>query len=837
MADIFLSHSSADNDAADKIKAWLERDRASWSVFLDKSDRDGIQAGQDWQDRLRQELQSCRLVLAIITDNWLASRWCFTEAVTANFRGKDFVGVLPGALSEEALKAAPPIVHTRQQGKVDLDTGEGWDALLLALDRSGLDPNQWFSIPEGVPPYPGFVAFEEKDAGVFFGRGQEITLYLGAIKELRERDQAQALVISGGSGTGKSSLLKAGLIPRLRRQPDWLVFKAFDPSRDPIRAMFASLRAGAEAVGAAIDLPSRPPETSQDLADCLQDALWNIEEKSESWLLLPIDQAEVLLADTGSAGGEAGQGAQAEGARLLGAIGQILESRKRKLIAVFTIRTEFLPALQRAVPPAVLKDQSLRPITALAEVIEKPAERFGIELERGLSGQMVEDTSGAEALPLLAYTLRELYDRFGSDKRLELQEYQDLGGVTGAIETKLHNALDDLKPGPEELAAFRRAFVRQLVKVDEGAVEGERYLRRAVPRDALPDGASRLIDRLRDARLLVDGEDGTIAIAHERLIEDWRDMPLRRWLAEDSGDRQLIENLRSRHADHRDGGPLLSQKPLRDAEDLLARDPSLEADEPELVTFIRSSTKEEQQVAKAERDRLEREAEDARKITRRTQIGAGVAACLALVAAGVGYIAYQNAQEAATQRDAAFLSAQEAEKQRDLAQAALEETEIANSRRLAGLSEEATAAGDVERGILIALEALPHAVAGTETDADTPEAEQALAKAIYAFHEPTVLQGQGKYVGIADFGSDGQEVLTAARDGNVRIWDTVSGKDLVVFEGSGREIESAQRSPDGARVVIGTQDGTCAPLGCRDRPGSRAASRASDTGLRGELRP
>jgi hypothetical protein len=115
MADIFLSHSSADNDAADTIRAWLGRDRSSWSVFLDKNPRDGILAGQGWQDRLRSELQSCRLVLAVITKDWLASRWCFTEAVTANFRGKGFVGVVPAALPASALDIAPPIVHEQQR--------------------------------------------------------------------------------------------------------------------------------------------------------------------------------------------------------------------------------------------------------------------------------------------------------------------------------------------------------------------------------------------------------------------------------------------------------------------------------------------------------------------------------------------------------------------------------------------------------------------------------------------------------------------------------------------------------------------------------------------------
>ena len=156
---------------------------------------------------------SCRAAascVAIITKDWLASRWCFTEAVTATFRGKDFVGVLPGPLPDGALDVAPPIVHERQRQPLDLTTGAGWKELLHALDRSGLDPSQWFAIPEGVGPYPGFVAFEEKDAGVFFGRDQEITQYLDELNLLKAPDRAQALAISGGSGAANPRCSRPG---------------------------------------------------------------------------------------------------------------------------------------------------------------------------------------------------------------------------------------------------------------------------------------------------------------------------------------------------------------------------------------------------------------------------------------------------------------------------------------------------------------------------------------------------------------------------------------------------------------------------------------------------
>ena len=178
MADIFISHSGQDNEAAAAIGERIRRERPTWSLFYDK---DNIRAGQRWQERLREELQSCRVVLALLSRNWLGSPWCFTEAVTATFRGKDVVGIETEDLTADDLARAPPILHERQRVRLRDGDDRPWQEILEALDRSGLDPNDWFPIPPNVGPYPGLVAFDEKDAGVFFGRKQEITEYLGIL--------------------------------------------------------------------------------------------------------------------------------------------------------------------------------------------------------------------------------------------------------------------------------------------------------------------------------------------------------------------------------------------------------------------------------------------------------------------------------------------------------------------------------------------------------------------------------------------------------------------------------------------------------------------------------
>src|SRR6516165_1974669 len=289
MADIFISHSAKDSEAAAAIGERIKRERPTWSLFYDK---DNIRAGQYWQERLREELTSCRVVLALLSRNWLGSPWCFTEAVTATFRGKDVVGIETEELTGDDLARAPPILHERQRVRLRDGDNRAWQEILEALDRSGLDPDDWFPIPPNVGPYPGLVAFDEKHAGVFFGRKQEITEYLGILDTLRGPDRSQVLVISGASGSGKSSLLRAGLIPRLRRKPVWVVISPLEVAREPVRNLLDRLGEAFARLGIsthALDL-TKLPDNPSSFVQILDEALWRLEQATGAWVLLPLDQ-------------------------------------------------------------------------------------------------------------------------------------------------------------------------------------------------------------------------------------------------------------------------------------------------------------------------------------------------------------------------------------------------------------------------------------------------------------------------------------------------------------------------------------------------------------------
>jgi WD40 repeat protein len=586
MADIFISHSSNDNEVAAAIGERIKRERPTWSLFYDK---DNIRAGQRWQERLREELTSCRVVLALLSRSWLDSHWCFAETVTGTFRGKDVVGIETEDLTSDDLARAPPILHERQRVRLRDGDDRAWQEILEALDRSGLDPNEWFPIPPNAGPYPGLIAFDEKDAGVFFGRKQEITEYLGILDTLRGPDRSQVIVISGASGCGKSSLLRAGLIPRLRRKPDWVVISPFEVASEPLRNLLERLADALAGLGVptqGLDL-TKPPDDPTIFARVLDETLRRLERArpaTDAWVLLPLDQAEALVASDVHAPDQS--------RLLLDALVQVLGRRTRHAILAATIRTEFVPRLEAIVagPEVRLLQAPLSAIGSLSEVIEKPANRFGIELEPGLSGRIVEDVRTADALPLLAYTLRALNESGGANRRLTLDEYRTLGGVQGAIGAKLQSVLSDPKPTAGEIQSLRRAFTRYLIRVDEGAVEGERLLRRVVPRASLPQQADRVIRRLVDAGLLVT-RDGTIELAHERLIDDWPKLTLRKWLNQDSTDRRLIDRLRERVNDDTLSDGLLGQ-----AEELLQRDYELAAEEPALAKLVQRSRDQKNEI-------------------------------------------------------------------------------------------------------------------------------------------------------------------------------------------------------------------------------------------------
>ena len=190
MAAIFISHSSADKEPAERMKHWLAEIGFD-QVFLDFDKHQGIPLGSDWERQLYQEMGRCHAVLLIVTQNWLSSKWCFAEFTQARALGKSIFVVI------ETPKGETMVAADLQVCDLTIDPEGGRERLRLALEGALLVAQSGFAFPRDRAPYPGLVSFEEQDAAVFFGRDSEINAIFEWVKSERSQ-QRQALVILGG---------------------------------------------------------------------------------------------------------------------------------------------------------------------------------------------------------------------------------------------------------------------------------------------------------------------------------------------------------------------------------------------------------------------------------------------------------------------------------------------------------------------------------------------------------------------------------------------------------------------------------------------------------------
>jgi hypothetical protein len=388
------------------MQAWL-RSKNHQSIFLDFDPADGIPAGRNWEQELYRRLRVCRAVIVLLSEHWLASRWCFAEVTQARALGKAIFPVRIAACADVA------VLGDVQQIDLTRDPDDGYRRLEVGLVKAGLDPREMFDWDPHRPPYPGLLALQEQDAAIFFGRDQEIGAGLDRLSRLRRMGGARLTLFLGASGSGKSSLVRAGLLPRLRRDPDnWLPVPPFRPQERPLDELalaladrFAEtdrardwqeirsvLRQGADA----------EPADGMALVDLVRD-LQIAAGHREATALLLIDQAEELF----------GEGPHPEALRFTRLLRAGLDAGGGKLMVLATMRSDFLDRFQT--DPG-LRDLEYEPVTVdpipsarLPEIIEGPARVAAIELGPGLVAAMLADTATEDALPLLAFTLRELH--------------------------------------------------------------------------------------------------------------------------------------------------------------------------------------------------------------------------------------------------------------------------------------------------------------------------------------------------------------------------------------------------------------------------------------------
>jgi hypothetical protein len=167
----------------------------------------------------------------------------------------------------------------------------------------------------------------------------------------------------------------------------------------------------------------------------------------------------------------------------------------------------------------------------VAEIITQPAKVAEVEVEPQLVTKLVTDAGSSNALPLLAFTLRELWERYAGDGQLTLEEYRDkLGGVQRVVGDAAENVLKLARVTEEQKRSLRAAFLAMMRITDDG-----KYARRVVKWNNLPETVRPLLERFVEARLLASGTEGServVEVAHERLFDSWQQ--LRDWISENA---------------------------------------------------------------------------------------------------------------------------------------------------------------------------------------------------------------------------------------------------------------------------------------------------------------
>ena len=586
MAVLFVSHASKDDRAAADLETWLRAHRFT-DVFIDHSN---IVGGEVWAQALRDAAAACRVIICLVTDNWLGSDECFGEFKAAWYMGKPIIPLL--ALREGGATAHPRLAKVIAEhqgfdvaacmttdGRLDLARDprieRGLEAGLRAagaLAEVGLDPEA-FAIDRALRPlpFPGLASFSDHDAdaAVFYGRSREIAEVLEQLRKMRADGDKRPLAILGASGAGKSSLLRAGVIPRLRRErPAWLPLRTFRPGADPLlnfAQALARTRADykkAEAYGAIrdrlLDAWRRAERDDTELTPAGNAALVaaldvegaklrNAAACPAATILMSIDQAEELMRADVEAGNV-----------LADCLRALMISPTSGWQLAFTVRTDSFPELQRHRRFRDLQacGYDLRPLPTFrfADVIEKPARRYGLVIDVGLADSLMEDAPKEDALPLLAFALQRLWRLYAEEGILTRSHYQNVGRLTGLIENAAERALRGIEPEQDEpmsddalsersLALCASTFVPALAHLnDRGAT-----IRCIAQWKDFRKEQQDLLTCFEHWRLVLrrgtDVDGGTVEVAHEALFREWT--RLKSWLEPERARLEVVRSLQT----------------------------------------------------------------------------------------------------------------------------------------------------------------------------------------------------------------------------------------------------------------------------------------------------
>jgi WD40 repeat protein len=628
----------------------------------------------------------------------------------------------------------------------------------------------------GPNPYKGLLAFQETDGSRFFGRSKQIEQLWDKFRSLHEGDSTiRLLPIYGPSGSGKSSLARAGLIPELARQPlpGYAAARVavLVPGTHPLEALASVL------ARVATDDPTPATKTREFAEELKQaneageyDGLRRIADLlpdiAFSPLIVLVDQFEEVYSLCEK---------QEERDAFIGNLLTGASDRSRHVSVIITLRSDFLGETQKhPILNRLFAQQGFLVPTMdeeeLRQAISQPAEIAGHPLDKATIELLIKDTEGREgALPLLQFALTRIWEGL-ADGREPAETLKAINGVGGALAGEAQRIYDSLS-SVEEKDIARRVFLG-LVQLGEGSKDTRRRteINKVVSQRDTPEQVKQVIARFSapGARLITlaaNANEETAEVTHEALFDHW--LLLNDWLDSSRSDIRFQRRL-DEAAVHWDE----HSRP----EGNLWRPPDLD-----LLRRYHQRAGDEMTSLQVEFFQASERSENNRQRQRQMRFASLVAGLV--VTTSSTFLALVQLQRAQRQR----------------------------AEQLAAIAKEQLSSQPVDAAI--------NAIAGIGLDRSafakfpnhllSASIQGSLLDVIQVNKEQNQLQHTAEVSSVA-FSPDGNKIVSGSRDNTLRLWDATTGKPIgqPFTEHTDAQTLSVAFSPDGNKIVSGSTDKT-----------------------------
>lgn len=646
---VFISHSSQDNTFVSRLVADLSDAVADVWIDLHK-----LKGGHHWRTEIFTALNRAESVIVCLTPDAVESGWVRREIRCAQFLDKRILPVIVKPCFEDMGR------YDETQQLLELQVISFEKHVLPDVYKAALnDLISQLSDPKTLrhSPYKGLKAFQETDAKLFFGRDERIKAMLARLKASSD---TRFLAVAGASGSGKSSLVRAGLLPAIRQGTEldsrgWIRV-ILSPGARPMVALAESLQREFLNARQETEILETLEENADGLHLLADDILAQDAHPDSARLLVFIDQFEEVFTQVTD------EHIRAHFLKLIHAAATIPGGR---CLVVVTVRADYLDRLSRYPDVARLFEGNnlvfatdMKP-GELLESIEKPAREVGLIFEAGLTNRIVQDVvEQPGALPLLQFALEQLYEK--RDRRqITAAAYDAIGGVQQALANHAKKMFKT-RLVPEDQAVARRIFL-ELVQIDpqSGNATSRPRRRSEIQFPGIDDNHLQdVLNILTDAksRLLVithhhrtgddlqnnERQEAWVQISHESLIEHWQ--RFNDWLAQYSGRLKLRdqfdEDAREWDRNNRESSYLLTGTRLDSGAEWLRNPDAQEFITPLQRAFINAS--------------VEQQEREIRSLRRRNVLFAGLAVLflIAAVVAGIFFISAEQQRQRAEASEA-----------------------------------------------------------------------------------------------------------------------------------------------------------------------------------------